>query len=426
MPFDYAKPDGRRFTLPVVKLPAADPAHRIGALVINPGGPGASGVQYALGARLEFPAAVLARFDIVGFDPRGAGASQPALNCEDGPQLDAFFATDDEPAYPAQVARVVAASEQFAAQCERNSGALLPYVGTPNAARDMDVLRAALGESRLTYLGKSYGTYLGAWYAQLFPHRVRALVLDGAVDPATSSLDATVAQAQGFQGAFGSFAAWCLAAAGCPLGRSVAGAEAKVEALITRANSAPLANRLGDGQVADGAMLLYGVADALYSRSTWPTLEAALASAFAGDGTGLLELANQLYGRNPNGTYSTLANAVTAIDCLDRPWPRSPAPGSPRRRRLPRLPRCSARPSSGAAWPAPTGRSRPTRNLGSGPRARRPSWSSARCATRPRPTSGRRPWPATWPPACCSAGTATVTPPTAKAAPAWTRSSTTT
>ena len=326
VPFDYAKPDGPRFTLPVVKLPAADPAHRVGALVINPGGPGGSGVQYALGARLEFPAAVLARFDIVGFDPRGVGASQPALNCENGPQLDTFFATDDEPSDPAQLARVVAASKQFAAQCERNSAALLPYVGTPNAARDMDVLRAALGESRLTYLGKSYGTYLGAWYAQLFPHRVRALVLDGSVDPATSSLDATIAQAQGFQGAFGSFAAWCLSAPGCPLEGSVADAEAKVEALITRANSAPLASRLDDGQVADGAMLLYGVADALYSRSSWPVLKAALASAFTGDGTGLVELANQLYGRNPNGTYSTLANAVTAIDCLDRPWPRSLAP----------------------------------------------------------------------------------------------------
>ncbi|HJY73224.1 MAG TPA: alpha/beta fold hydrolase, partial [Streptosporangiaceae bacterium] len=170
VPFDYAKPDGPRFTLPVVRLPAADPAHRIGTLVINPGGPGGSGVQYALGARLEFPAAVLARFDIVGFDPRGAGASQPALNCENGPQLDTFLATDDEPSDPAQLARVVAASKQFAARCERNSAALLPYVGTPSAARDMDVLRAALEESRLTYFGKSYGTYLGAWYAQLFPH----------------------------------------------------------------------------------------------------------------------------------------------------------------------------------------------------------------------------------------------------------------
>jgi pimeloyl-ACP methyl ester carboxylesterase len=325
VPFDYAKPDGPRFTLPVVKLPAADPSERIGALVINPGGPGASGVQYALAARFEFPAAVLDRFDIVGFDPRGVGGSQPALNCLTGPQLDTFLATNDEPSDPAQLADVIAESKLFAAQCERNSAALLPYVGTPNAARDLDVLRSALGESQLTYLGKSYGTYLGAWYAQLFPHRVRALVLDGAVDPDTSSLQATIAQAQGFQVAFGSFAAWCLASAGCPFrpGSSVAAAMAQVEALIARANSAPLANHLGDRQVADGAILLTGVADALYSRSFWPVLRTALASAFAGDGTGLLELANQLYERNANGTYSNLADSVTAIDCLDRPWPRS-------------------------------------------------------------------------------------------------------
>ncbi len=326
VPFDYARPNGPRFTLPVVELPAGDPAHRIGALVINPGGPGGSGIQYALAARQVFPAAILARFDIVGFDPRGAGASQPALNCEDGPQLDTFFATDDEPDDPAQLTQVIAASKQFAAQCQRNSAALLPYVGTPSAARDLDVLRAALGQSRLTYLGKSYGTYLGSWYAQLFPHRVRALVLDGAVDPATSSLDATIAQAVGFQGAFGSFAAWCVAGGGCPLGGSVAGAQARAEALITRANAVPLANHLGDGQVADGAMLLYGVADALYSRASWPILRTALADAFGGDGTGLVTLANQLYGRNPNGTYSTLANAVTAIDCLDKPWPRTLGP----------------------------------------------------------------------------------------------------
>jgi pimeloyl-ACP methyl ester carboxylesterase len=325
VPFDYAKPDGPRFTLPVVKLPAADPSERIGALVINPGGPGASGVQYALAARFEFPPAVLDRFDIVGFDPRGVGGSQPALNCLTGPQLDTFLATNDEPSDPAQLAYLIAESKQFAARCERNSAALLPYVGTPNAARDLDVLRSALGESQLTYLGKSYGTYLGAWYAQLFPHRVRALVLDGAVDPDTSSLQATIVQAQGFQVAFGSFAAWCLAAGGCPFrpGSSVAAAAAQVQALIARANSVPLANHLGDRQVADGAMLLTGVADALYSRSFWPLLRTALASAFAGDGTGLLELANQLYERNANGTYSNLADAVTAIDCLDRPWPRS-------------------------------------------------------------------------------------------------------
>jgi len=424
VPFDYARPGGQRFILPVIKLPASDPSKRIGALVINPGGPGVSGVQYAFGARLEFPAAVLARFDIVGFDPRGVGGSQPALNCLTGPQLDAFLATDDQPSGPAQLAHLIAESKQFAAQCERNSAALLPYVGTPNGARDLDVLRSALGESRLTYLGKSYGTYLGAWYAQLFPHRVRVLVLDGAVDPQASSLRATIAQAEGFQGAFESFAAWCLASPGCPLGPGggVAGAMAKVEGLIARANSVPLASRLGDGQVADGAMLLYGVADALYSRSFWPALRTALAGAFTGDGTGLLTLANQLYGRNPNGTYSTLANAVTAIDCLDKPWPRSLAPWQSAASTA-----AQAAPMFGSAivwgsltcayWPVPSYPLPQVRAAGAPPilvvgTLRDPAtpyqWAQALAGDLS--------------PGCCSAGTATATPPTARAAPAWTRS----
>ena len=339
VPFDYARPAGRRFSLPVIKLPASDPSQRIGALVVNPGGPGGSGVQYALGARSEFPAAVLARFDIVGFDPRGAAASDPALTCMTGPQLDKYLATDDMPADPAQLATVVAQSKLYAARCARNSAALLPYVGTQNAARDMDVLRAALGESRLTFLGKSYGTYLGAWYAQLFARRVRALVLDGAVDPDTPSLREDIAQAQGFQVAIRSFAAWCLAAPGCPL-QSAQGAQgaatgpgaaagtvdkavAKLQALVVRSDSRPLANRLGDGQVADGAMLLTGVASALYSKSAWPDLRTGLAQAFTGDGTVLVQLANLLMERNPDGTYANLADADTSISCLDRPWPRN-------------------------------------------------------------------------------------------------------
>ncbi len=327
VPFDYARPGGRRFSLPVIKLPAAEPSRRVGALVVNPGGPGGSGVQYALGARSEFPSAVLARFDVVGFDPRGVAASEPALTCMTGPELDTYLATDDMPASAAQLAGIVAQSKLYAARCGQHSAALLPYVGTQNAARDMDVLRAALGEQQLTYLGKSYGTYLGTWYAQLFPRRVRALVLDGAVDPETPSLQQDVTQAEGFQVALRSFAAWCLAGAACPLrsgpGTSVDAAVARLQALIVRANSVPLANKLGDGQVADGAMLLSGVAAALYSKSYWTDLETGLADAFAGDGTVLVQLANLLFERNPNGTYSNLADADTSIGCLDRPWPRS-------------------------------------------------------------------------------------------------------
>jgi pimeloyl-ACP methyl ester carboxylesterase len=325
VPFDYTRPAWRRFSLPVIKLPAADPASRIGALVINPGGPGGSGVQYALSARSgEFTSAVLDRFDIVGFDPRGVGGSEPAVRCMSGPQLDTYFATDDTPANAAQFANLVSESKLYASQCARNAADLLPYVGTVNAARDMDVLRAALGESALTYLGKSYGTELGASYAQQFPSKVRALVLDGAVNPALTGLQLDVAQAQGFESAFGQFAAWCVAQSGCPLGSTAAGAVSKVAGLLDAANQHPLGNLLNDGQPANGAMLLTGIASALYLREEWPLLKSALSGAFSsGDGTLLVELANALMERNSNGTYSNLSDAEMSVDCIDRPWPRS-------------------------------------------------------------------------------------------------------
>ena len=275
VPFDYAHPGGQRFSLPVIKLAATGPGHRVGPLVINPGGPGGSGVQYALAARSEFPPALLARFDIVGFDPRGVGGSEPPVQCLTGPQLDTYFATDDMPTSAAQDGSIAAESRLFARGCERNSGALLRYVGTENAARDMDVLRAALGQAKLTYLGKSYGTYLGTWYARLFPSHVRALVLDGAIDPASSGLSMNAVQAQGFEVALRAFIANCeAAAAGCPLGHAgVAAGLARIQALLARATAHPLAN-------------------ALFERSS-------------------------------SGQYSNLADAETAVDCLDRPWPRS-------------------------------------------------------------------------------------------------------
>jgi pimeloyl-ACP methyl ester carboxylesterase len=324
VPFDYGRPGWRRFSLPVIRLPATDPARRIGSLVINPGGPGGSGVSYALEARSVVSAAVRARFDVVGFDPRGVGGSEPAVHCLTGPQLDTYFETDDTPAGPAQLATVVSESKLFASGCERDSGSLLPYVGTPNAARDMDVLRAALGDRKLTYLGKSYGTYLGTWYAQLFPSHVRALVLDGAIDPDTSSFSMNIVQAEGFEVALRSFAADCMTRAGCPIGRGgdVTAGIARLQALITNATSHPLRGDLGNGQPANGALLLNGVVAALYSKAYWPTLRSALQAAFAGDGTLLVELGDLLYERNSNGTYTNLADANMAVDCLDRPWPR--------------------------------------------------------------------------------------------------------
>ena len=325
VPFDYGRPGWKRFSLPVIKLPAADPRQRIGSLVVNPGGPGGSGVQYAEQARSVIAPAVLDRFDVVGFDPRGVGGSQPAVHCMSGPQLDKYYATDDTPQTPAQFTQLVGQSKLFAHQCAVNAGPLLPYIGTRSAARDLDVLRAALGDVKLSYLGKSYGTYLGAWYAQLFPRHVRALVLDGALDPDATSADINVTQGEGFEVALRAFTANCQQGSSCPLGpgRNVSAGVAKLQGLLDRATATPLASKLGDGQHANGSLLLQGVAAALYSKSYWPTLRSALQEGFTGNGTLLVQLANLLLERSANGTYSNLPDANMAINCLDRPWPRS-------------------------------------------------------------------------------------------------------
>ncbi|HYB86866.1 MAG TPA: alpha/beta hydrolase [Streptosporangiaceae bacterium] len=372
VPFDYTRPAWRRFSLPVIKLPATDPARRIGSLVVNPGGPGASGVQYAQAARSEVSAAVRARFDVVGFDPRGVGGSVPAVQCLSGPQLDKYFATDDEPVTKAQLATVVAQSKLFARGCEQHSRALLPYVNTPDAARDMDVLRAALGDAKLTYLGKSYGTYLGTWYAQLFPSHVRALVLDGAVSPEATSLSLDTVQAQGFEVALRSFTADCVRRPSCPLGRgSVNAGIARLQGLLNRTTSKPLTSMIA-GQSANSAMLLGGVAFALYSKSFWKYLREGLTAAFAGNGTLMVVLADSLVERGPNGHYSNLDDALMAVDCTDRPWPRSLAVWSSAAAAAEK-----AAPQFGASnvwgslpcayWPVPAVRQMPLRAAGAPP-----------------------------------------------------------
>jgi pimeloyl-ACP methyl ester carboxylesterase len=324
VPVDYRRPGWRRFSLPVIRLPATSPRTRIGSLVVNPGGPGGSGVQYALQARSQVSAAVRARFDVVGFDPRGVGGSIPAVSCLTDAQLDRYFATSDTPGKTAQVAPVVSESKLFARGCQEHSRALLPYVGTANAARDMDVLRAALGDAKLTYLGKSYGTYLGTWYAQLFPQHVRALVLDGAVDPEESGFSMNRAQALGFQVALRSFVADCLRQSACsfPRGESVTAAIGRVQAMLDQAARKPLRSQIA-GQPGDSALLLNGIAGALYSTSFWPYLREGLTAAFEGNGTVLVALGDLLVERDSSGHYSNLVEAETAVDCVDRPWPRA-------------------------------------------------------------------------------------------------------
>lgn len=322
VPLDYARPDGETIQLSLVRLPTSG-QNRIGSVVLNPGGPGGSGIQYARAARTVLTEKVRARFDVVGFDPRGVGESSP-VRCMSSDALDDYISLDASPDSPQEISALEDASRGFAEACQARSGKLLPHVGTINAARDMDVLRAALGDRGLTYLGKSYGTSLGAAYAEQFPKNVRALVLDGAVDPTLPPLELNGTQAQGFEVAFRAFLEDCFEDAACPFqSREMGPALDELSALLRRADERPLRNSLGDGREVTESWVTLGIVTPLYDRRSWPVLRQALAQAFNGDGTTLLRLADLLIDRREDGTYSNQTEANMAINCVDSVYPRS-------------------------------------------------------------------------------------------------------
>jgi pimeloyl-ACP methyl ester carboxylesterase len=325
-PLDYAHPDGPKVTLSVIRLPAE--GQRKGSLLINPGGPGGSGVDFVREAARQFGADLRKNYDLVGFDPRGVNQSKPTVRCLSSKELDRFFATDTSPDTSAELNDLVKISKEWADDCKTRIPAVLPYVGTINAAKDMDVLRAAVGDRGLTYYGASYGTYLGAYYAELFPKHVRAMVLDGAVDPKLSADAVNIEQAKGFDTAVQAFAADCVKAADCPLGTgSTKSALTRLARLFAQTDRHPLKNSLGDGRIVDESLVELGVAAALYNKQTWPILRLALKSAIEqDDGTTLLRLGDLLVERNKDGSYSNQSEANMAVNCVDKPYARTLGP----------------------------------------------------------------------------------------------------
>ncbi|MEU0568705.1 alpha/beta hydrolase [Nonomuraea sp. NPDC005983] len=317
VPLDHGKPDGEKIDIGVIRLPAT--GDRIGSLVINPGGPGSSGIQYARAAQVTLSRKIRERFDIVGFDPRGVGESEP-VRCLSDDRLDAFLALDTTPDSPQEQAALEQGSREFADGCQARSGRLLPHLGTADAARDMDLLRQALGEEKLTYLGKSYGTFLGAVYADLFPAKVRALVLDGALDPSIPRLKLNSDQAMGFERAFRAYVEDCLAEASCPFrSHDVDGALNELADLLRRTDAQALPS---NGRQVTEALATLGALTPLYDRDSWPELTKTLRQALAGDGTSLLANADRLIGRRDNGTYSNQTEANMAVNCVDSAYPR--------------------------------------------------------------------------------------------------------
>ncbi len=315
-PLDWDDPARGEIDLALVRHVAS--GKKVGSLLVNPGGPGGSGydfvadsLDYAVGAPLK------ERFDIVGFDPRGVGRST-AVTCYDAAQMDdyIFGVVPAERGSDEWVSAVGAAATDFADACSTNTGDLLGEVDTVSAARDLDLLRAILGDEQLNYLGFSYGTFLGATYADLYPDKVGRLVLDGALDPSATDTEVSQAQAVGFEQALRAYLQSCLSGTECPFDGSVDAAMSEIGRLLASVDASPL--RGTDGRMVGGDTLFTAIITPLYSVDSWEYLSQMFESVMFGQADVALALADIYYGREADGTYSdNSTEAFRAINCLD-------------------------------------------------------------------------------------------------------------
>lgn len=323
VPVDYDQRHGDATTLAMVRFSAT--GDRIGSLLINPGGPGESGIEAALGIVQSLPPRIRERFDLVGFDPRGVASSRPALWCNSDADNDRLRTEPQVDYSPAGVAHIEDETKAFVGRCIDKMGTkFLANVGTVNVARDLDAIRKALGDDKLTYLGYSYGTRIGSAYAEAYPQHVRAMILDGAVDPNADPVEADLRQAKGFQDAFNDFAADCAKAPTCPLGTDPAKAvdvyHSLVDPLVDKNNprvSKPA--RTKDPRGLSYSDAIVGTIMALYSPTFWHHLTEGLTELSGGHGDTLLALADLYMRRDKNGHYTNASDARVAINCVDQP-----------------------------------------------------------------------------------------------------------
>lgn len=317
-PLDWSDPGGESIELALVRQPATSSA-RVGSLLVNPGGPGGSGVDfvkdsvdYATDQRLQ------SSFDIVGFDPRGVNRSTPVTCYSDPAELDSYL-YDILPGTPGSDDWIAAAADStrlFGERCLELTGPLLGNVDTISAARDLDMLRAILGDTTLNYLGYSYGTLLGQVYADLFPDKTGRLVLDGAVDPASDDFEGTVTQAQGFESALRAFLEDCRSAKDCPFPGPVDASMTTIRALLVSLDASPIAS--DDGRDLGSSAMFTAIILPLYNADNWVSLRELFTSVFQGDASYAFQLADTYNGRDSDGSYAeNQTEAFISINCLD-------------------------------------------------------------------------------------------------------------
>ena len=305
VPLDYDDPEGETITLSVGRAPAT--GDRIGALFVNPGGPGATASDFAGTMASILPSNITEAFDIIGVDPRGTGSS--AIDC--GGDFVEIYGQDYSIDSPEDTTNLLEVSQEYVDGCESAVGDVLPHLGTRDVAHDIDTVRELMGDDQISYLGFSYGTAIGQVYAQDFPENIRAMVLDGVLELGPTGPEIAEEQALGFERALGSFVDNCNDDDNCPLAPDAEGA---IEDLIAQVEEEPIpsdSRDLGPGE------LNVGIGMALYSESLWPDLANGIAAALDGDGSGMVALADQ---------YLSIGNfdVYFGVDCLDFEWPDTP------------------------------------------------------------------------------------------------------
>ncbi len=322
-PMNWDDPAGERIQLALVKQPALSGASQ-GTIFVNPGGPGASGVEF-VSQSIEFAAGkpLQEHFDIVGWDPRGVGSSS-AVECLDDEEMDDYLyglGKADQLGFaegsPEWVKAVIAENAQYGLACVENTGKLLGYVDTISTVHDLEMLRQIVGDDALNYLGYSYGTYIGARYADAYPEHVGRLVLDGAIDPTSTMVDVVREQTRGFELALRAYVADCLTREDCPLTGDVDAAMQQWRALLDAVDEQPLVG--DDGRYVTVGTLLTAIITPLYSQESWPYLDQLYVSAEAGNAEVALFLADFYYDREDGVYLNNLITAFNAINCLDYP-----------------------------------------------------------------------------------------------------------